>query len=239
MTEHTKGVLLTTLQSIAHEVETARTWSEASRALADERVATVFGSARATRGEPAYAMAQELGAALAARRWTTVTGGGPGIMQAARDGSGETLSRAVRVKIAGEEPETVLDPARSITVATFALRKLLLTHDIDALFVFPGGVGTLDELYEVLVHHDTDRLDRFPVVLMQPPGVTLWTAWLDFMEEQLVSTGLVSPSVLKELVVAESVAEALAAVEEREPPAGDWRTYDRGGALPDAERRSA
>ncbi|MQS05755.1 LOG family protein [Streptomyces alkaliphilus] len=224
----TERMLVPTLQLIASEVESARTWSEASRSPSPERVATVFGSARTPRGEPAYEMARELGAALAGRRWTTVTGGGPGIMQAVRDGSGEFHSRAVRVEIAGEEPETVLDPSRTITVGTFAIRKLLMIHDIDALFVFPGGVGTFDELYEVLVHHDTYRLEPFPVVLMQPPGARLWNAWLGFMEEHLVRPGLVTPSLVKGLVVAESVEEALEAV--AQPPA-------RGGSDRMGERR--
>ncbi|MFD7668420.1 LOG family protein [Streptomyces sp. NPDC059788] len=212
MTKQVQGSLVTTLRSIADEIENVHEWSQASKSLAQERIATVFGSARTRRGQPAYEMARDLGAALAARRWTTVTGGGPGIMQAVRDGSGETLSRAVRIEIEGEVPETVLDSARSITVGTFALRKLLLTHDIDALFTFPGGVGTFDELFEVLVHQDTGRLNRFPVVLMAPEGERMWEAWLRFMDEHLVQGGLANPSVLSGLTVATSVEEAFAAV---------------------------
>ncbi|MGW5940092.1 LOG family protein [Streptomyces celluloflavus] len=241
-TTHTASALLSTLHSIAGEVDGARTWSQTSRALSPARVATVFGSARAIRGEPAYEMARELGAALAAHRWTTVTGGGPGIMQAVRDGSGATLSRAVRIEIPGEVPDTVLDEHRSLTVGTFALRKLLLTHDIDALFVFPGGVGTFDELFEVLVHHDTARLDRFPVVLVQPEGTGLWEALVHFVQRHLVEEGLASPAVVEELVVAESVEAALAAVAVRAPAtapvpeavAATNRPADLG-----AERRSA
>ncbi|MFI9081878.1 TIGR00730 family Rossman fold protein [Streptomyces sioyaensis] len=214
-----QGSLDTTLRSIADEVENVHKWSRASRSLAQRGTATVFGSARTRRGEPAYEMARELGAALAERRWTVVTGGGPGIMQAARDGSGETLSRAVRIEIPGEVPETVLDPSRSITVGTFALRKLLLTHDIDALFIFPGGVGTFDELFEVLVHQDTGRLVRFPLVLLKPQGEGLWEAWLRFMDEHLIQSGLASPSVLDDVTVAESVEEALAALAGRQAQA--------------------
>ena len=115
----------------------------------------------------------------------------------------------------------MLDPQRSITVGTFALRKLLLTHDIDALFVFPGGVGTFDELFEVLVHQDTDRLGRFPVILMQPKGIRLWDAWLRFMEEHLVRTGLVSPAIISHLTIAESVEDALATAEASPPLSTD------------------
>ncbi|MEV0265450.1 TIGR00730 family Rossman fold protein [Streptomyces sp. NPDC050617] len=222
MTEQTRGSLAATLRSLAGEVESARKWSQTSRSLARERVATVFGSARTRRGEPAYAMAQDLGASLAAHGWTAVTGGGPGIMQAVRDGSGEVLSRAVRIDIEGEAPETVLDSARSITVGTFALRKLLMTHDIDALFIFPGGVGTFDELFEVLVHQDTGRLGRFPVVLMSPEGERLWDAWLRFMDEHVVQGGLADPSVLSGLTVAGSVQEALAAVAAVAAVADPW-----------------
>ncbi|MGY5309160.1 LOG family protein [Nocardia gipuzkoensis] len=158
-------------------------------------------------------MARELGHALAERGWAVMTGGGPGIMQAVRDGSGEARSRAVCVQISGEKPETVLDRTRAITVETFALRKLLLIHDSDALFVFPGGIGTFDELFEVLVHQDTGRLAPVPVVLMEPEGGRLWRAWLRFMDEQLLQEGLVSDSILAGLVVARSVDEALTAVE--------------------------
>ncbi|MEW1549961.1 LOG family protein [Streptomyces tsukubensis] len=217
-TPSTPPAVLPVLDSVTREADAARTWSRTSRALAPARVATVFGSARAVRGEPAYEMARELGAALAARRWTTLTGGGPGIMQAVRDGSGPVLSRAVRIDIPGEVPDTVLDEERSLTVGTFALRKLLLTHDIDALFVFPGGVGTFDELFEVLVHHDTARLDRYPVVLVQPEGPRLWHAFVQFVQQHLVDTGLAGPTVVKELVVAESVDAALEAVSAIAPP---------------------
>lgn len=206
--------LAATLRLISDEVETVEGWHQVSRSLGQTRFATVFGSARTVRGQPSYWMARELGGALAERGWAVVTGGGPGIMQAVRDGSGDTRSRAVRIEIAGEEPETVLDDTRAITVATFALRKLLLIHDIDALFVFPGGVGTFDELFEVLVLQDTGRLGRIPVVLVEPEGGGLWDAWLRFMREHLLKGGLVNSSVLSGLTVARTVGEALAAVEE-------------------------
>ncbi|ROO86724.1 hypothetical protein EDD29_4302 [Actinocorallia herbida] len=205
------------LRSIADELTVVRDWHQVSRSLEQGRFATVFGSARTERGAPSYEMARELGEALAERGWAVVTGGGPGIMQAARDGSGDTRSRSVRIEIPGEEPETVLDRTRAITVATFALRKLLLIHDIDALFVFPGGVGTFDELFEVLVQQDTGRLRRIPVVLVEPEGGRLWDAWLRFMDEHLMQSGLASPSVLANLRSAKSVDAALAAVAE---PAG-------------------
>ncbi|MFF2199338.1 TIGR00730 family Rossman fold protein [Streptomyces sp. NPDC058145] len=223
MKEQPEGHLETALRSLAAEVETARTWSRASRSLGQERIVTVFGSARTKPGDPSYELARSLGAAVAQRGWAAVTGGGPGIMQAVRDGSGELLSRAVRIEIAGEVPDTVLDPSRSITVGTFALRKLLLTHDIDALFVFPGGVGTLDELYDVLVHQDTDQHRPFPVILMQPDGVQLWDAWLRFMTEHLVRTGLVSPSIMSQVAIADSVEDALALADKGIPA-------DRAGA---------
>ncbi len=203
--------LVAALESLAAEVDIASKWHHVSRSLGHAGSASVFGSARTRRGEPAYELARELGSELAARGWIVVTGGGPGIMQAARDGSGESQSRAVRIDIPGEEPETHLDTTRAITVATFALRKLLLIHDIDVLFVFPGGVGTLDELFEVLVQQDTGMLLPMPIVLVEPPGGRLWDALLRFLAEHLLATGLASPSILDNVAVARSVAEALGA----------------------------
>lgn len=231
-TDGTRGRLTTALRSIAAEIETAQAWSRVSRTMGQERVVTVFGSARARRGEPGYEMARELGAALAERRWAAVTGGGPGIMQAVRDGNGETLSRAVRIEIEGETPDTVLDPTRSITVSTFAVRKLLLTHDIDALFVFPGGVGTFDELFEVLVHQDTDRLHWFPIILMEPDGGSLWESFLRFMDQQLVRTGLANEPLMAHLAIAENVADALA-LAEAVPPLGETAGDTIGDAVGD------
>jgi uncharacterized protein (TIGR00730 family) len=219
MRDQIESRLGTALEAIAAELERVQSWSRISRSMGYERIVSVFGSARTQRGQPSYEMARSLGAALAERGWAAVTGGGPGIMQAVRDGNGEALSRAVRIEIAGEEPETVLDTARSITVSTFAIRKLLLTHDIDALFVLPGGVGTFDELFEVLVHQDTDRLSSFPVILMQPEGIRLWDAWLQFMDEHLLRPGLINASVMSHLTIADSVTAALAIVDTvvREP----------------------
>ncbi|MBF8184516.1 TIGR00730 family Rossman fold protein [Nonomuraea sp. K274] len=218
MTE--QGRLVTALRSIAAEVETAQAWNTTSRAMVGERIVTVFGSARGKRGQPSYELARELGTALAERGWTAVTGGGPGIMQAVRDGSGDTLSRAVRIEIPGEEPETELDSTRSIIVGTFALRKLLLTHDIDALFVLPGGLGTFDELFEVLTHQVLDRLHPFPVILMQPEGIHIWDAWLRFMDEHVVRPGLLDASALSHVVIAKNVEDALALAESATPWTG-------------------
>jgi uncharacterized protein (TIGR00730 family) len=239
MREHAGDRLGMALQAIAAEVEIVQSWSRVSRSMGQKRIVTVFGSARTERGQPSYEMARQLGAALAERGWAAVTGGGPGIMQAVRDGNGGSLSRAVRIEIAGEEPETVLDPARSITVGTFAMRKLLLTHDIDALFVFPGGVGTFDELFEVLVHQDTDRLGRFPVILMQPDGVHLWDAWLRFMDEQLVRPGLVSASVMANLAIAENVEDALAIAEASAPHTAEGMDVRTASTINATERDSA
>lgn len=197
------------LKSIATEAELARKWHETSRGLGQQRFATVFGSARVSKGDTSYDMARQLGGGLAGEGWAVLTGGGPGIMQAVRDGSGDHHSRAVRIEIAGEEPDTVLDSSRSITVASFALRKILLIHEIDVLFVFPGGVGTFDELLEVLVHQDTSQIRTVPVVLIEPEGAQIWSAWLRFMYEHLVEEGYVNATVFESVRVVKTVAEAL------------------------------
>ncbi|PZG01826.1 LOG family protein [Micromonospora deserti] len=242
MSEQIEGRLGLALQAIAAELEAVQSWSRISRSMGQKRIVSVFGSARTQRGQPSYEMARSLGAALAERGWAAVTGGGPGIMQAVRDGNGDALSRAVRIEIAGEEPDSVLDPSRSITVSTFAIRKLLLTHDIDALFVFPGGVGTFDELFEVLVHQDTDRLGWFPVILMQPEGVRLWDAWMRFMDEHLVRPGLVNASVMSHIAIADSVEAAFAIADAASPQkvgTTDAATTSTEGAAGHTDAREA
>ncbi len=178
------------LDQIARDLDHIDRWvHRASSREANACVGTVFGSARTQRGSENFVMAEKLGAQLAAAGWVILTGGGPGIMQAIRDGAGAERSRSVRIEIAGEEPETALDPSRSITVESFALRKLLLIQGVDAIWTFPGGVGTMDELFEVLVLQDTHRLDPIPIVLVEPERSTYWQAWLRFVEDALVVPG--------------------------------------------------
>ena len=98
---------------------------------------SVFGSARTRPPERLYDLARQLGAAIAQQHWLAMTGGGPGIMQAVRDGCGPDASLAACIEIPGEVPDTILAPDRSITVSSFALRKALLTHDIDGCVFHP------------------------------------------------------------------------------------------------------
>lgn len=207
--EEVLSALDSNLGYIARDLVSAKAWLSGGRKSPSQALGTVFGSARTDRSADTYSLARELGRLLALHGWTVLTGGGPGIMQAIRDGAGHECSQAVRIEIAGEEPETALDSTRSITVESFALRKLLLVWGVQALWVFPGGVGTMDELFEVLVLQDTARLNRFPVVLVEPQSSTYWSTWLNFVEVELISRGLASRTVLNTVKRVTSAQQAL------------------------------
>ncbi len=204
------------LDQIARDLVHLDTWADSARWHNQGlKMGTVFGSARTAPASPTYSLAESLGAALVDNGWVVITGGGPGVMQAVRDGAGEERSRAVRIDIEGEIPETTLDASRSVTVESFALRKVMLIQGVDAIWALPGGVGTMDELFEVLVLQDTKRLPIRPVVLVEPPESTYWKSWFHFMEESLIAGGMVSPEILTHVHRATTVDEALARVEER------------------------
>lgn len=198
------------LEQIARDLEHINCWVErAQERTGATRVGTVFGSARAARNSGSFTMAEHLGAELAKSGWVVLTGGGPGIMQAIRDGVGAERSRAVRIEIDGEHPETALDPSRSITVESFALRKLLLIQGVDAIWAFPGGVGTMDELFEVLVLQDTHRLRPIPITLVEPEGSTYWGSWLQFVKDALIASGMVSEQILTPVRLVTSINAAV------------------------------
>lgn len=205
-----QGVAEQPLATIARDLEHIEQWGHYKQwTNGSARVATVFGSARTLRGSVTYAMARELGESLADADWLVVTGGGPGIMQAVRDGAGELRSRAVRIEIPGERPETTLDVSRSITVESFALRKSLLIHGVDAIWAFPGGVGTMDELFEVLVLQDTGQIPVIPITLVEPAHSGYWAAWTSFVQKGLIEQRLVGEDILDKVVRVTSVSDAL------------------------------
>ena len=141
---------------------------------------TVFGSARIRTDNPYYEMARQMGAGLVRLGFTVMTGGGPGIMEAANRGAKEAGGRSVgcNIKLPVEQaPNEYLD--RSVTLYYFFVRKTLLIKYSYAFVVMPGGAGTLDELFEALTLIQTGKIRNFPIVVMgtdywreltEPPG---------------------------------------------------------------------
>jgi uncharacterized protein (TIGR00730 family) len=171
---------------------------------------TVFGSARFPEAHPYYVMARQLGTRLARAGFTVMTGGGPGIMEAANRGAREVGGRSVGCNIElpqEQRPNPYLD--RWITFRHFYVRKVMLVKYSYAFVALPGGFGTLDEIFETAVLIQTGKIRDFPLVLM---GQEFWQPLLDFLETRLVQEGTIDPGDAKRLLITDSLDEAVTAI---------------------------
>ena len=165
---------------------------------------TVFGSARFKEDHPYYVLARELGARLAEAGFTVMTGGGPGIMEAANRGAKDVGGTSVGCNITlpvEQKPNPYLD--RWVEFRYFFVRKMLLEKYSYAFVAMPGGIGTLDELFETAVLIQTGKMKDFPVVLM---GKSFWTPLLDYLRGSLLATGTIDAEDVQRWVVSDSPA---------------------------------
>ncbi len=172
---------------------------------------TVFGSARFKEGHPYYELARRIGGEVSRLGFTVMTGGGPGIMEAANRGAKEAGGRSVGCNIRlpqEQDPNPYLD--RWITLDHFFVRKVLLLKYSYAFIVMPGGFGTLDELFETLTLIQTVKLDHFPIILM---GKSYWETMLNFVNE-LDDQGTISIEDLSLLKITDDPEEAMAHIQE-------------------------
>jgi uncharacterized protein (TIGR00730 family) len=160
------------------------------------RKVTVFGSARTKPHEPIYEMAKLFGRRLAEAGSMVITGGGGGIMQAVNEGAGSEHSFGVNIRLPFEQrANPVLEGnPRLITYKYFFNRKVAFLKEADAIALFPGGFGTLDEAMETLTLVQTGKRNPLPLVLVDEPGGTYWTKWIKFCEDELLAHGYVSES---------------------------------------------
>ena len=171
---------------------------------------TVFGSARFGEGHPHYALARDVGARLARAGFTVMTGGGPGLMEAANRGAKEVggVSVGCNIELAREQrPNPYLD--RWITFRHFFVRKLMLVKYSYAFIAMPGGFGTLDEIFEVATLIQTGKIKQFPLVLM---GREFWRPFMDFLRGRLLEGGMIDPTDYERFLVTDSPEEAARAV---------------------------
>jgi uncharacterized protein (TIGR00730 family) len=167
---------------------------------------TVFGSARIPPGHPYYQLAIEMGKGLARLGFTVMTGGGPGLMEAANRGAREAGGRSVGVNIVlpfEQAPNRYCD--RIVTCRYFFVRKVLLFKYSYAFVALPGGLGTLDELNEALTLIQTKKILHYPVVLI---GATYWRGFIALVQD-MVNAGTVSAGDLKLFLVTDNLNEAL------------------------------
>jgi uncharacterized protein (TIGR00730 family) len=160
-------------------------------ALADLGPAvSVFGSARVDSDDEAYRLAERLGGELARRGITVITGGGPGIMEAAnkgaREAGGESVGLAIELP---HEQATNVFCTRVLEFRYFFVRKTMFVKYAQGFVIFPGGFGTLDELLEALVLVQTGKIEHFPVILM---GEHYWQGLLDWLRETVADRSMVA-----------------------------------------------
>jgi uncharacterized protein (TIGR00730 family) len=174
---------------------------------------TVFGSARFGETHPYYAMAREVGRDLARAGFTVMTGGGPGIMEAANRGAKDAGGSSVgcNIELTHEQrPNPYLD--RWLTFRYFFVRKVMLVKYSYAFVVCPGGFGTLDEAFEALTLIQTQRIKEFPLVMM---GTDYWAPLRRFIEDRLVDARTIDAADAARIIWTDSPAEAAALIRAR------------------------
>jgi len=172
---------------------------------------TVFGSARFPPAHPYYELTRELGALLAQTKFTVMTGGGPGLMEAAnrgaKDGNGVSIGCNI-VLTKEQKPNDYLD--KWVEFRYFLVRKLMLVKYSYGFVAAPGGFGTLDELFEVATLIQTGKIENFPVVLL---GVEYWSPLVKFVRESLLRNAAIDPPDLDQILVTDSPSEAVAFIQ--------------------------
>jgi hypothetical protein len=174
---------------------------------------TVFGSARIDEDDPEYAEAREVGRLLAEAGFAVVTGGGPGVMEAANRGARDAggLSVGFNIELPHEQfTNRYLDI--SVTFKHFYARKTMFVKAAEGFVIFPGGFGTLDELFESLTLIQTGKVLHFPVVLFDSE---YWQPLLDWIRERLLADGMISPEDLELLEVTDDPSRTVALILER------------------------
>ena len=174
---------------------------------------TIFGSARVPEDHPVYKTAEEVGRRFAEAGFAVVTGGGPGVMEAANRGAQEAggLSIGFAIDLPHEQQ---MNPYvdLGLTFKHFYARKTMLVKAAEGFIMFPGGFGTLDELFEALTLIQTGKVLNFPVVLF---GRDHWQGLLDWIRDRLMATGMINPDDEELLYVTDDPEQAVEIVVEK------------------------
>ena len=176
---------------------------------------TIFGSARTKVSDPLYRLARDFGAAIAQQGWMVVTGAGPGIMAAGMEGAGREHSFGVNIRLPHEQGanEFIASDVKLVEMRYFFTRKVALTKESKAFVAFPGGFGTLDEIFELLTLLQNGKATPAPVVLMDTPEGTFWRGLLEFVEHHVAQPGYISQFDEGLFSMATSPKEAVVAIE--------------------------
>jgi len=173
----------------------------------DRPAVALFGSARVDEGSEPYEWARAAGRRFAEKGWAVVTGGGGGVMEGANRGAKEGGGLSVGFNIVlphEQQPNPYLDIA--YTFDHFYARKVCFVRPSEGFVIFPGGFGTLDELYESLTLIQTGKIKHFPVVLFDSD---YWGKMVDWIREELLTDGMISPDDLELLRVTDDIDQAV------------------------------
>ena len=158
------------------------------------RKVTTFGSARIAETDPVYRQAEEFARRIADGGYMVITGGGGGIMRACQAGAGRERSFGVNIRLPFEQRPNDVHRRRSQAddVQVLLHAQALFVKEADAVVLFPGGFGTLDETYECLTLMQTGKAAPMPIVFVDAPGGTYWNAWHDYVNDRLLRRSLIS-----------------------------------------------
>jgi uncharacterized protein (TIGR00730 family) len=178
------------------------------------KAVSIFGSARTPRTDPMYAKARETAAALGGAGFSIITGGGPGIMEAGNRGARDAGATSIGLDI--ELPHEQFENAYvdiSLSFHYFFARKIMFVRYASAFVVFPGGFGTLDELFEAATLRQTGKIRHFPIVLF---GSAYWEGLVAWLRSQVARRGNIAAADVDLLLVTDSVSEVLRIVQTAE-----------------------
>jgi uncharacterized protein (TIGR00730 family) len=180
----------------------------------------VFGSARLNPGDRSYQLAEEVAYLLTKKGFGIITGGGPGVMEAANKGAHIAGGKSVGLNInlpheQGANP--YIDPDKLLDFDYFFTRKLMFMRYSQGYVVLPGGFGTLDELFEAITLIQTNKLVQFPVVLIDK---SYWSGLIDWIKERVLEEMMISEEDLEIFKVVDTVSEAVEVIDEF------YKTYD-------------
>ncbi len=175
---------------------------------------SIFGSAREKPGRDDYKLAEEIAYLLTKKGFGIITGGGPGVMEAANKGAHFAGGRSVGLNINlpfEQIPNSFIDPDKLIDFDHFFVRKVMFMKYAQGYIVLPGGFGTLDEMFEAITLIQTQKLVHFPIVLVDRD---YWKGLVQWIEERLLAEGKISPEDMEIFQLVDSPEEAVGVIEE-------------------------
>jgi uncharacterized protein (TIGR00730 family) len=177
----------------------------------EKRKVTIFGSARTKPESVEYQQASDFGKKITQAGYMVITGAGPGIMQAGHEGAGPENSFGVNIRLPWEQSANpvIAEDKKLITFKYFFTRKLIFIRHSDAIALFPGGFGTMDESYEAITLMQTGKSQLMPLVLVDKPGGTYWKTWDKQVREHLLRDKLISPDDLNLYQITDNADEAV------------------------------